>query len=259
MKERKTKVFTVVDLKLDAAGEGTFEAVFATLDEIDHDGDTYEPGAFGEQEVVISQWNHGSWGRGTAALPIGVGKVFERDNKAIVSGEFDLEDADGEKTYKKLKYLKSKGRNVEWSFALPESDGHSVERDGRFIWVYTRIVIPEVSPVLMGAGVGTELLSIKSGEEVEKEIMKQKPEQGKQFATHLDEAVETVEGVLVRAKEIRTLRDEQGKSLSKAAVRRLKLLADTLDELGKAVDELLSDPNDELKEFVKTMSGGDHE
>lgn len=249
----QTKVFATTDLKFEGDGEGTFEAVFATLDAIDHDGDTYDPGAIGDQDVVISQWNHGSWNGGAGGLPVGVGKIFERGNQAIVSGEFNLENADGEKTYQTLKYLHSKGRNVEWSFALPDTDSRVETIDGQTVRVFTRIAVPEVSPVLLGAGVGTELLSIKGREA---ETMEQKPDESKKFATALDEAVETVESVLVRAKEIRTLRDEQGKGIGRRSTRRLKALRDALQEAVEDVDDLLTDPNDELKKLAETFAGG---
>ncbi len=251
--DHKTYKFT--ELKLDTAGEGTFEAVFATLDAIDHDGDTYDPGAIGNQDVVISQWNHGSWGGGAAALPVGVGKVFERDNKAIVSGEFDMDSTDGKAHHHSLKYLKEKGRNVEWSFALPEMDWRMEERDNQMIRVITRVAIPEVSPVLLGAGVGTELLSIKGREG---ETMGEKPTESMKFAAQLDETVEAVESVIVRAKQIRNLRDEKGKDelMSKRSTRRLKDLKGALAEAMAAVDEILTDPNDEFKELVESIDGG---
>lgn len=247
--DRKTYQFT--DLKLDTAGEGTFEAVFATLDAIDHDGDTYDPGAIGKQNVVISQWNHGSWGEGVSALPVGVGSIFERGNKAVVAGEFDMADPDGVRHHAKLKYLHEKGRNVEWSFALPDMDYRMEERDGDMLRVITRVAIPEVSPVLLGAGVGTELLSIKGREG---ETMETKPE-SIQFAKQLDEAVEAVEAVCGRAKQILNLREEKGKAdMSRASTRRLKALRDSLQEAIEDVDDLLTDPNDELNELATSFT-----
>lgn len=252
--EHKCKVFKLSQVKLDSNGEGTFEAVFATLDAIDHDGDTYDPGAIGNQDVVISQWNHGSWGEGAKALPIGVGSIFERGNEAIVSGEFDLDDADAEKTHKKLKYLNGKGRQVEWSFALPEADWRWEDRDGREVRVFTRIEVPEVSPVLLGAGVNTRMTEIKGREG--DDVPEEKKDESIQFTKQLDEAVETVERVIARAKEIQNLRNEKGKDLSKAAIRRLKALDDALHDASKEVDVLLTNPNDEFNELAKTINGG---
>jgi hypothetical protein len=253
----ETKVFELSDLKLDGDGAGTFEAVFATMDAIDHDGDTYDKGAIGTQDVVISQWNHGSWEGGAAALPIGVGKIFERENKAIVKGEFDMEDPDGKKTYDKLKYLRSKGMNVEWSFALPHFDVRWEQIDGDNVRVFTSIDVPEVSPVLLGAGVGTELLSIKNASSttalpVTVETSDDKPsEERKQFVDQLEEAVVAVESVVARAKEIKNLRNEKGKDLSRAAVRRLKTLADALHDASEDVGELLIDPNVEARAIAE--------
>lgn len=246
-----TKRYTPEDMKLDSNGEGTFTAVFATLDAIDRDGDTYDPGVFGEQDVKISQYNHGSWKEGAAALPIGIGKIYENGNKAIISGEFDPEDDDAMKTYRKLKYFASKGHNTEWSFALPDVEWRKETRDGQEVRVLTKIKVPEVSPVLMGAGIDTELLSIKTtnknrgvdntDEKEDIETMSMK------FVDHIDEAVETVEGLIKRAEKLKALTDEEGRPISKRSMRKLKILSDALHEAGARLDELLLDPSDELK------------
>ena len=255
--DRKTYQFT--ELKLDTQGEGTFEAVFATLDAIDHDGDTYDPGAIGNQDVVISQWNHGSWGGGASALPVGVGKIFERENKAIVSGEFDMGSVDGKAHHHSLKYLKEKGRNVEWSFALPDMDWRMEERDGQMIRVITRVEIPEVSPVLLGSGVDTELLSIK-GREGNDVAEKPKADASTQFVTQVDEAVVAVESIIGRAKEIRNLREEKGKDdpMSKRNVRRLRDLKEAMADAITEVDNLINDPNDEFNALAASFTEGNN-
>ena len=251
----KRKVYEVADFKLDSEGEGagTFEAVFATLDEIDRDGDTYDPGVFGNQDVLISQYNHGSWSGGASALPIGVGKIFERDNKAIVSGEFDLEDKDGKKTYRKLKYLDAKGRRVEWSFALPDTEWRTTEIDGRHVRVYTSITVPEVSPVLMGAGVDTELLSSKTGKK-DSDMKEQDKQQSKTFVEQLDETVLTVERLHDRAAEISALRHDERKAIGRRGMRLMKVLSEALHDVTAKLDELQIDPskaNEELKALAQ--------
>lgn len=249
-----TKVYQLTELKVDTDGEGSFEAAFANLTEIDHDGDGYDAGAIGEQPVMISQWNHGSWGEGVNALPIGIGKTFERDGWGMVGGQFDMDDPDAVKTYRKIKYLKDAGFPIEWSFALPSSDWRMAEIDGEMVRVFTRISIPEVSPVLLGAGIDTHLTAIKSQEG---EKMEQK-DKSMEFAKQLDEAVVAVESVCARAKEIRNLREEKGKDelVSRAGARRLKSLRDALAEVINDVDELLTDPNDEFNELAKSFDGG---
>lgn len=155
------KAYTLTNLKLDSQGEGTFEAAFANLRAIDHEGDGFDPGAIGNQKVKLSVWNHGSWGNGAEALPIGVGETSERDGWAVISGKFDLGRQSGREHYQAIKYFNAEGHSVEWSFALPDADWRMEERDGQMIRIFTRIKIPEVSPVLLGAGVDTHLLSIK--------------------------------------------------------------------------------------------------
>lgn len=158
----KTEVKRVVLRGLKLLGEaGQFSAVFATLNVVDADGDLTLPGAFGEQDVILSQYNHGSWGRGADALPIGVGRILERGDDAVIEGEFNLDSEDGLKTYKTIKYLHEKGRTQEWSYALPDIDYEMRDQDGQRIRVLKRIRVPEVSPCLMGSGVDTRLLSIK--------------------------------------------------------------------------------------------------
>lgn len=149
------------------AEAGTFEAVFATLDVVDADEDVILPGSIGRQEVVVSQYNHGSWDTGAKALPIGVGEIREEGDEAIVAGAFDMSDPDAVKTRNKIKYLVDHGRQQEWSFALPETEYSYGERDGRPVRLLSKILVPEVSPVLMGAGVNTRVLSIKRAGEAE--------------------------------------------------------------------------------------------
>jgi len=268
-----TKVYELTNLKLDADGEGTFEAAFANLTEIDHDGDGYDPGSIGEQPVMVSQWNHGSWGEGVNALPIGVGKTFERDGWGMVGGKFDMSDPDAVKTYNKIKYLKENGFPIEWSFALPSSDWRMEEIDGQMVRIFTRISIPEVSPVLLGAGIDTHLTAIKQSpvgnlediavlirDELTKGETMETKDKSMEFAKQLDEAVVAVESVCGRAKQIQNLREEKGKdNMSRASTRRLKALRDALVETIADVDDLLTDPNDELKKLAKTFAGGSND
>jgi hypothetical protein len=248
------KSFRIAELKMDGEGEGTFEAAFVNLNAIDHDGDGYDTGAIGEQKVMISQWNHGSWGDGVDALPIGVGKTFERDGWGVVSGAFDMDDEDAVKTYRKVKYLYDRGFPVEWSFALPKADWRMEERDGRQVRVFTDIEIPEVSPVLMGAGIDTHLTAIKG-----REPMPPENDASMTFAKQLDEAVEAVESVVERAKQIKALREEKGRdNMSKRSTRRLKALLDALREATVEVEDILTDPNDELRAIAAQFEEGEN-
>lgn len=239
------KTWRPVDLKLDAKGEGTFVAVFATLEVWDAHGDWTERGALGQQKVVISQWNHGSWERGVQGLPIGIGEIHEDGNKAIVEGAFDLGDEDAVRTYRKLKYLIENGRNVEWSYALPNVQWAWGEKDGRQGRIIQKVTVPEVSPVLLGAGVDTELVSIKAGQRGPRivassvAITEQTP--AKKTIARIEDALEAVNDVTRRVTKALARREADGKAkrLSKSATEQLEKLRAGLRDAVKAIDGLL--------------------
>lgn len=245
-KNRKYYTTKLSDVKFDTNGEGTVRAKFAALNETDKDGDYTINGAFGEQQVKFSQYNHGSWGQGAAALPIGVGRIYEDGEMAIFEGEFDLEDADAVKTYKKLKYFHTKGHDQEWSYALPDIDYEYGNRDGQQVRILKRISVPEVSAVLMGAGNNTRMLDIKSGNKPE--AIEEETEVKQTFAEHADTTLESVRGLVKRYREIAELRKIAGTNVSKKSTDRMLELRDNiksiltdLDELYKSVDSKSSD------------------
>lgn len=223
--EPEMKVFELRDMKLDDAGK--FRAVFSTFNVEDHQGDIVLPGAFGEQQVIISQYNHGSWERGADALPIGVGRIFEAGEEAIVEGEFDMEDEAAIKTYKKLKYLAAKGRVQEWSYALPEIDYEFRDVDGHRVRILKKIRVPEVSPVLMAASIGTRLLSIKDG----------KTEPVK-LSDHIALMTEDVSALIGRLSKVASLRESQGDCVGEAAMQRVLILRAKLLEMVTEVDRI---------------------
>lgn len=253
---------------LEADEKGHFRAVFATMNVVDKQDDLTIPGAFGQQDVILSQWNHGSWQSGASALPIGVGKIFEEGNDAIIAGEFALEDADAQKTYKMLKYLKEKGRNVEWSYALPEIEFENREQDGKRIRVLKRIKVNEVSPVLMGAGINTRLLYIKSGKtvtpgenETEQEFISRcigfYVEEGRdqeqaaaichriyregkssKLFDHVSLVTEDVGALVKRLSKVASLRESQGDHVGEATMQRVLALRAKLTDLVTKVDQI---------------------
>jgi hypothetical protein len=212
-----------VEIKLDTAGEGTFEAIFAKMNVIDHDGDVTLPGAFGEQKVMVSQYNHGSWEKGVKALPIGVGIISERGDNGIVHGEFDMGDEDAVKTYKKFKYLAAKGRTVEFSYALPEIKSHRGQFNGQDVRFIEKVRVPEVSPVLMGAGIATQLLSVKGKQET------------MPIAEHIETVQVAVKELIDRIKSLGELRAADGRHPSEAT---MKSAAKAKTELTELIREL---------------------
>jgi HK97 family phage prohead protease len=222
------------DLTVDEAGR--VKAVFATLGVIDHDRDIVMPGATENgTKVRISAYGHASWG---GALPVGKGIISEVGNELVFDGQFFLDTSAGADTYKTMKAL---GELAEWSygFDILEKDFASDPETGQEIRRIKKQKIYEVSPVLLGAGIATRTLDIKS--------------LGAESQTYQEHAETLLAGVgefVKRSQSIADLRAEKGKE--PAAQKNRDGLKAIASELQKAAGELnriaLSDPEaEELK------------
>jgi len=188
--------------------KGEVEAVFATLNVKDHDDDVTRPGAFEEgAEVVISAYNHKSW---DGALPVGKGTIHEIGNEVVLKGRFFLQTTAGRDTFEVVKELGSKG---QWSYGFNVLDSEKGEHEGKSVRVLKKMAVHEVSPVLRGAGLGTQTRFAKS------------------FTDEVAEAVDAVEAAIKSAERVVALRAEKGKSLSNVA-------ASSLDGLKSAMTRL---------------------
>lgn len=143
--------------KLTDEGEGSFEAVFATLNVRDKDGDVIVPGSIENGEPVrISAYNHSSWG---GALPVGKGKITEENDELVVRGKFFKTTDAGRETYNTVKELDDL---TEWSFGFDTIEAESGELDGKRVNFLRKLKVYEVSPVLLGAGINTRTTAIKT-------------------------------------------------------------------------------------------------
>lgn len=148
------KVFTVpMNFKADEQ-TGEFEAVFATLNVVDHDGDVTLPGAFGSQDVIIEPWNH-NWG----SPPVGKGKVSERENEALVNGRFFLQTEAGKEHYEVAKEL---GEAQEFSYIFDVVEAEYGKFQGRDVRFLKSLEVFGVGQVTRGAGIATRLTAIKN-------------------------------------------------------------------------------------------------
>lgn len=151
----ETKTYRAsLEFKEEGDGQkGTFEAVFATLNVIDHDQDVTLPGAFGEQRVVIEPWNH-NW----EAPPVGKGVINERENEAVVDGRFFLTTEAGKEHYEVARELKE-DQEFSYTFNIIEAEPGKFEgRDVRFL---KKLEVIGVGQVTKGAGIATRLTSLK--------------------------------------------------------------------------------------------------
>ena len=150
------KAFSRVEIK--DADKGEITAVFATLNVIDSDGDVTLPGAFqAGAKVRISAYGHKSW---EGVLPVGKGSIREIGNEAVLDGRFFLDTAAGADTFRVVKALGEDGLQ-EFSYGYDASEFSFGDFEGRQVRFLKRLLVHEVSPVLLGAGVGTRVLAAK--------------------------------------------------------------------------------------------------
>ena len=192
-------------------GEGAFEAVIATLDVVDSDGDIILPGAFQGATVSVLPAHD------SRSVPLGKAKMEDRDNKAIAVGQYNLDIPAAKDWHNALKFdLKNPPAVQEWSFAFRIIESSMETRDGEDIRILEKLDIMEVSPVLKGAGVGTGTIAAKQ-----------------RFADQLESTLKAVEDTLERAKSIAKLRSKNDKprTLSDEHKKRIKTLREKFEEI----------------------------
>jgi len=153
------KLITPIELKeAGEAGEaGEFTAIFSTFNVIDLQGDVTLPGAFKDgQAVRVSYWGH-RW----QDLPSGRGVIHADDEKAWIDGKFFLDTDAGAETYKTVKNL---GDLQEFSFGFDVDLSEEGVFEGIPVRFLKALTVHEVSPVFLGAGIGTGTVAIKSAE-----------------------------------------------------------------------------------------------
>lgn len=149
----KTKSFQLSEFKSDE--EGSFKAVFSTFGVKDHDGDVTMKDAFTRgQKVSIMQYGH-QWHK----PPIGKGMIDFDGDKAWVEAKFFLNTFQGMDTYKTIKNMEDQ---QEWSYGFNVVEEESGMHNGQKANILKKLDVFEVSPVMLGAGIGTRTESIKS-------------------------------------------------------------------------------------------------
>jgi phage head maturation protease len=153
-----------LSLALDPEQEGVFRARIATFNVVDKDDEVTLPGAFPiGKRVLISAYSHGSWDSGLSAVPIGDGTTSSDMTGAYVEGKFWLDTFAGRETYKAVK---NAADLQEWSYGF-KTTASSVDSTDLAAYPGARRILKtvdifEISPVLVGAGVDTATMSIKS-------------------------------------------------------------------------------------------------
>ena len=152
------KALSGVEIK--SATEGKALVRFATYNEIDHHGDITRKGAFEDgQQVVISAYNHQSWG---GSLPVGKGVIRDGGDGPYGDLQFFMNTAAGRETFETVKEL---GPLQQWSygFDLLKKSTTTIEDEGieKSVRVIEKVKVHEISPVLLGAGKSTATVGVK--------------------------------------------------------------------------------------------------
>lgn len=142
-----------------SGAKGEVTAVIATLNVIDKDGDVTEPGAFGTQESPIQPAHNWS------AAAIGKAKISESKEEALAEMKFNLNSASGSEWFEALKFDFEEGDapQQEYSYGYDILDSGDGEFENQKVQFLRKLRVLEVSPVLVGAGVNTRTLAVKSG------------------------------------------------------------------------------------------------
>jgi hypothetical protein len=243
---------------------GEVSSVIATLNKKDADGDVTREGFFGEQHVSIvgsHDWHD---------IMLGKGVLKEEGDRAVFRGKFNLDDPDAAKLHSKVLFdIENPPAKIEWSYNLRLVEGarEAFKNDPEFgdgQWLQPvdgkpGVKVDEVSPVLVGAGVGTGTLGVKArkGETVSilEELAEMGDEDAKQmlslhreldqksdtqrFIDQLGAALEQLESVGKRAEQIREKRPLGVESREKLAHISLNLkdLADRVAVLTVVTDD----------------------
>jgi len=204
--------------QLDEAGSGI--AIIATLGVIDSDGDVTLPGAFGAQAakmVPAHDWQH---------VPLGKADIREEGNEVLAAFRLNLEIESARDWHSALKNDLANGPPLqEWSYGFSIVDASFGEHEGQEVRFLKKVDVHEISPVMLGAGVGTRTVAVKENI-------------GARLVDQLAAALREAKAVIERCGEIRELRKGEGRDLSPERLADLESLQEAFKELAAAKEAL---------------------
>jgi hypothetical protein len=158
MTTKAVKAFAGFEIKNEERGE--IEAIIATLGVVDRDGDILRKGSIPHgTAVAMSGWGHDAV---FGSRPVGKGTIYIDGNKAVFKGRVFLNTAAGRETFEVLKELPT-----EWSWGfhvVNDESPNEAERKAGARRILTKTAPFEVSPVIIGAGIGTGTVAVKQAD-----------------------------------------------------------------------------------------------
>lgn len=156
------KTFGAFEVK--DAEKGLVEAIIATLGVVDKDEDIIRADAIPDgAKVSMSAYGHDAV---YGDAPAGKGALNVDGNKLVFTGRMFLATTRGRDTFEVLKEM---GADQQWSFGFRilgwEVPSEAEKKQGARR-ILTKLDAFEVSPVIIGAGVGTRTVGVKAAEDV---------------------------------------------------------------------------------------------
>ena len=205
-------------LKSDGADEGAVNAVFSTFDVVDSDKDVVLASTFTHGQEVPMTWSH-DW-----TAPVGKGRILVEPAQAVFDGAFFLKTSWGRDAYESVKAMQAL---QEWSWGFKIVEAVSEMRDGEPVRVIRKATVYEVSPVLVGSGIGTFTRDIKGDHT------------GLTYADEVERALATLSAISERSRSLADLRLKEGRVLSDAYRKRLASLKEALEAVASDISDLL--------------------
>jgi hypothetical protein len=187
------------------AEKGIVEAVVGRVGVKDLDDDVFLPGAFGDRPVRVGAYNHRSWPSRGGLPPVGKGRIYERGDEVRAEIQFFMSTSDGRESFEQVKEM---GDLQEWSFGwLPGAEKQikvtDRQKEDGVRRAFSHVPVAEVSPVLLGASIGTRTMYAKCdacGAEVEDEAG-EPPEDPPELRAEIEAEVRRARELLERASE----------------------------------------------------------
>jgi HK97 family phage prohead protease len=136
--------------------QGRGMARIATLGVVDKDLDITKSGAFGEQKVKLLPAH--DW----KSVPLGKARVFEHGDEVLADFQLNLEIEAAKAWHSAIKFDMSDGNPIqEYSYGFTIIKADWGEYEGKSVRFLEKLKVHEVSPVVVGAGIGTGTLEVK--------------------------------------------------------------------------------------------------
>ncbi|MCI2421502.1 HK97 family phage prohead protease [Saccharopolyspora sp. K220] len=226
----------------DADDRGEVTAVFSTFNVKDSDQDVTLPSAFQDgAPALISAYGHTSW---TGLLPVGKGTITTTSTEAVFQGQFFMDTQHGADTFRTVKHT---GELQEWSYGYDPVEFSYGDHEGERVRFLKQVKVHEVSPVMLGAGVGTRTLAAKSAA-------------GMKFSDEAHAVMAAVSALADRAADVLAKRQHKGKGLGAESTALLGTVEAELKRLGELLatepePDVAVDARREFLRFLRATRG----